>query len=299
MSVKTKISTACCFGLIAAGAAFGQAAGFYTPCEPLDRHEEPKGRLTRVVLDAPFSAEMDTLSTHTLEDGTKIEKQGAVSHQYRDSLGRTRFERAPLPPMIGRLSLSRDLGDLSMIEISDPIALKEYTLYPSRREAHVQAHWSWARKLWGSQSGEQQFSRPAPADSDLPRPKFTKEYLGTQSIDGLQAVGIKDVTTYPAGWNGNDREYSSTHESWCSLELHVIILNKLYNPDMGETTQRLTNINRSEPDPSLFELPADYTPHGGEAGNGDFTRRDWKPGKSPGADSMIMIFPSSHGIRFR
>jgi hypothetical protein len=75
----------------------------------------------------------------------------------------------------------------------------------------------------------------------------------------LQAVGIKDVTTYPAGWNGNDREYSSTHESWCSLDLHVIILNKLYNPDMGETTQRLTNINRSEPDPSLFELPADYT----------------------------------------
>ena len=55
-------------------------------------------------------------------------------------------------------------------------------------------------------------------------------------------MGIKDVTTYPAGWNGNDREYSSTHESWCSLDLHVIILNKLYNPDMGETTQRLTNM---------------------------------------------------------
>jgi hypothetical protein len=28
---------------------------------------------------------------------------------------------------------------------------------------------------------------------------------------------------------------------------------------MGETTYRLTNIDRSEPDPSLFQVPADYT----------------------------------------
>ena len=30
-------------------------------------------------------------------------------------------------------------------------------------------------------------------------------------------------------------------------------------PRFGETTYRLTNINRSEPSPQLFEIPADFT----------------------------------------
>jgi hypothetical protein len=29
---------------------------------------------------------------------------------------------------------------------------------------------------------------------------------------------------------------------------------------MGDTVYRLTNINRTEPAPSLFQAPADYTP---------------------------------------
>lgn len=259
MRIKTKIPTLCCLCLLAASAAFGQVAAVHTPCEPLDRHEDPAGQLMRVVLDAPYSADLEISATHVLEDGTKIEKKGEVVHQYRDSLGRTRYERAPEPPMIGRVSPLQALGLLVSVEIKDPVALKEYELYPSRHEARVRNAPELAQRTVGSQSAEREFPPRAPADPDQPRPKFEKEYFGTQSIDGLQAVGVKEVTTFPIGWNGNDRPYSTSHESWCSLDLHVIILNKLYNPSSGERIQRLTNIQRSEPDPSLFEVPAGYT----------------------------------------
>jgi hypothetical protein len=37
------------------------------------------------------------------------------------------------------------------------------------------------------------------------------------------------------------------------------LLTKRTDPRSGESTMRVTNIQRSEPDPSLFEVPSDYT----------------------------------------
>jgi hypothetical protein len=51
----------------------------------------------------------------------------------------------------------------------------------------------------------------------------------------------------------------TVNERWYSQELQTVVLTKNSDPRMGETTYRLTNINRSEPDPSLFQVPADYT----------------------------------------
>jgi hypothetical protein len=36
-------------------------------------------------------------------------------------------------------------------------------------------------------------------------------------------------------------------------------MSKQSDPRFGETTYRLTNINRAEPSRSLFEVPSDYT----------------------------------------
>ena len=49
------------------------------------------------------------------------------------------------------------------------------------------------------------------------------------------------------------------YERWYSKDLQLIILSKHSDPRFGEQTYRLTNIKRSEPDSSLFSLPADYT----------------------------------------
>jgi hypothetical protein len=63
----------------------------------------------------------------------------------------------------------------------------------------------------------------------------------------------------PAGAIGNELPITVTSEEWLSPDLKVLVMTKHADPRSGETTYRLTGITRSEPDPSLFELPAGMT----------------------------------------
>ena len=58
---------------------------------------------------------------------------------------------------------------------------------------------------------------------------------------------------------GNDRELVRTNESWQSKELGMTILSKNSDPRSGERTMELVSINRADPDPTLFQVPSDYT----------------------------------------
>jgi hypothetical protein len=89
--------------------------------------------------------------------------------------------------------------------------------------------------------------------------EVNKESLGKQTIEGVEAEGTRVTFTIPAGKIGNERPIVTVNETWYSTELQALVMSKNSDPRMGETTYRLTNINRSEPDPSLFQVPADYT----------------------------------------
>ena len=101
---------------------------------------------------------------------------------------------------------------------------------------------------------------PAKAVKDDNRPKVEhrREDLGTQTIEGVSAKGSRQVTVYPAGFFGNERQLEVTDEKWFSEELKTVVMTKHTDPRSGESTYRLTNINRSNPDSSLFQAPADY-----------------------------------------
>jgi hypothetical protein len=86
-----------------------------------------------------------------------------------------------------------------------------------------------------------------------------KEDLGEQLIEGVKAQGTRSTVTIPAGEIGNDRPIEIVSERWYSPELQTVIMTKHNDPRTGETTYKLTNINRSEPAKTLFEVPADYT----------------------------------------
>jgi hypothetical protein len=96
------------------------------------------------------------------------------------------------------------------------------------------------------------------ADDQL-HPKTTTEDLGTQIIEGIQTEGQRHTVTWPVGAIGNDRPTTYTIETWNSPELKEVILRESDDPRNGESTDKLVNISRSEPDPSLFEPPPGYT----------------------------------------
>jgi hypothetical protein len=70
--------------------------------------------------------------------------------------------------------------------------------------------------------------------------------------------GRKTTTTIPVGMRGNDRPIVTTSETWFAPELMLIISSEFFNPGSGETTSKIINLNRAEPDPVLFQPPFDF-----------------------------------------
>jgi len=101
-----------------------------------------------------------------------------------------------------------------------------------------------------------QLNSVVPATGVRIKPETIK--LGKQSIEGVEAEGTKTVLTIPAGQIGNEQPIVIENESWYSDELHQVVMTRHSDPRYGESTYKLTNINRNEPDHSLFEVPSDY-----------------------------------------
>jgi TonB family protein len=91
------------------------------------------------------------------------------------------------------------------------------------------------------------------------------ESLGKQNVEGVEAEGTRSTVTIPVGEIGNERPIEIVNERWYSPELETVVMSRHSDPRIGESSYRLTNIDRSEPAKSLFEVPADYTLKSGPA----------------------------------
>jgi TonB family protein len=109
---------------------------------------------------------------------------------------------------------------------------------------------------------------PTPAAPARSIPKYTTntEQLGKQTIEGVECEGTRSITTMPAGAIGNERPIETVVENWYSPELKMMILTKRNDPRFGESTYRVTNVSRAEPDAQLFLVPSDYMVKDGGAG---------------------------------
>ena len=190
------------------------------------------------VKGAPYSATVITEAVQTLANGTRISQKTTAS-VYRDGEGRTRREQT-----FGAIGSFRAAGDAPQLTfIEDPVAGAHYVL---------DARTHTAQKM-KSRTGS------APKNHAPSSSQAKTESLGTKTIEGIQAEGTRSTLTIPAGQIGNDQPVEIVSERWYSPELHVVVLSKHTDPRVGEHVYRLTNISRSEPAKSLFDVPSDYT----------------------------------------
>jgi hypothetical protein len=94
---------------------------------------------------------------------------------------------------------------------------------------------------------------------------FKKEDLGTKTVNGLQAEGVRVTRTIAAGSIGNDKPIAVATERWYSPDLQIAVMTVHSDPMMGTVTTKLTNVVRGDPDASLFQVPADYTVETGKS----------------------------------
>ena len=99
------------------------------------------------------------------------------------------------------------------------------------------------------------------------------EKLASQTIEGVLAEGQKITHTIPAGAIGNEQPIDIVDERWYSPDLQTVVMTRHSDPRSGETVFRLTNINRSEPSRTLFEVPSDYTVREVPSGVNTFRRK--------------------------
>jgi hypothetical protein len=199
----------------------------------------------------PFSAEFISTTVRTLSDGTHITNEQKRS-EARDSQGRTRNETY-LPDYVAK-ERNQPPGQPMFITIMDPVSGKHIHLNPQQKTATVI---SFPAILPGHPPQNVAASQPVQL-APRSRPNISKEKLGGKTIDGIYAEGTRTTTVYPAGTQGNDRDITVVSERWISSELGVEVLVKTSDPRSGETTTEVQNLNRAEPDPALFEVPADY-----------------------------------------
>jgi hypothetical protein len=211
----------------------------------------------RLVAGAPYSAEETGTTVQTLADGAHI-TQVSTGKLYRDSAGRTRSER-PLPGAAWAGGQST-LGAPILAMITDPVANAIYTLDTVGKVAHKQTIGAPEAQTPARRAPAAERAAACPVLNDCARegPKIMVERLGSQSVEGLPAKGERRTTVIPAGFEGNDRPVTVVGENWVSPDLKVSVLAKKNDPRFGESTRKLANIDRREPDPSLFLPPADY-----------------------------------------
>lgn len=227
----------------------------------------------RLVKGAPYSAQATTETTQILSDGNRIVNSSTAA-VYRDGEGRTRREQTL--KAIGAFSASGE--SFKTISINDPVAGVSYVLEPHSHTARkiqglrVEAGVGAGFKVSSGGEGNVIFNRTSNGEVQLKqgtveakvreeklRNEFRNEDLGTQAIEGVNAVGTRTTITIPAGQIGNERAIEIVDERWVSPELKTVVMTRHSDPRSGEVIYRLTNINRVEPDHSLFEVPSDYT----------------------------------------
>jgi hypothetical protein len=193
-----------------------------------------------------YSADQVSEMTQTLADGTKITHK-YLAKVYRDSQGRTRYEN------FGTHAESGGAEDLPVsISIYDPVAGIGYNLKPGDHTAERYEN----RKPTSSPATRTAGASASLAPARPPLP--TREDLGTQVIEGLEAKGTRITRTIPEGAEGNDRPIEITTETWFSVKGNIVLLRITNDPRRGETKTYYTNLVLDEPPAELFQVPADY-----------------------------------------
>jgi hypothetical protein len=235
----------------------------------------------KVVRGLPYSAEIVTERIQTLPDGNRI-AQRTTGRDYRDSEGRMRHE------------VDRPSGT-PVIFITDPLAGSSFRLDPANRTAQetptqlsveitqalAKLQAADAAKRLAAQAAEgsapenvekaggrgREFGvKPRPAEK---LDEQSQEKLPDRVIEGVLASGVRRTTTIKKGIIGNEQPITIVSEEWTSPDLQILVLTDHRDPRTGRSTYRLLNISRLDPDPVLFQVPADYTVQ--------------RPGREPGA----------------
>jgi hypothetical protein len=214
--------------------------------------------------NVPFTGIVKSSFEQKLIDGNTI-RSVRITHQARDSAGRTMTEMAE------GCERGEDgqMHERFNVSVFDPVARTNmnWMVGADQQPKIVRI------------THQQEFVRPVvrPADSDpaelARRQKIIEasraqqlqqrkenhiEDLGIRDFNGISAQGTRMTRTIPPSEEGNDLPLVVIDETWRSKETGLTLMAINDDPRRGRSTMEYQELNRGEPEPSLFTPPADY-----------------------------------------
>lgn len=200
----------------------------------------------RSVAGAPFSADVVSQSTQIQADGTPVTRE-THGKMFRDSAGRTRSEIDLQSSVAG--------GARRFVTIVDPmqgtsivldVAAKSATVFHLPAAPAINANK--IRLAAATQTGRANVRQLSPSGT---------EDLGSMMMEGFAVTGTRRAGASEAAKVSTQKVMT---ESWFSKELKIdLLVTRQGLPQSMSRTTRLTNITPGEPDPTVFQVPADYT----------------------------------------
>jgi hypothetical protein len=206
-----------------------------TPAPAANAHATPLSERQGPVKGAPYTAKRVVEATGTLRDGTVVDQINTVTVS-RDSEGRTRMETD------------------NNVQIQDPVGHLQFSLNKKTHVANI--------ALRNTASPDQiQAAAQAALEAEQAR-KITSESLGTKMMEGLLVEGTRTTELRPYGNSATGPIIKIVEEHWYSQELKTDIMVIYDDPrQVTQITSKFTEIQLTEPDPALFQVPPDYTVH--------------------------------------
>jgi hypothetical protein len=196
------------------------------------------GALERIVTGAPFSAESISEVVQTAVDGSHVKHTSTAVTIIRDPVGGVRYLMDSREIVARRELIPTAASGQGGTAGSQPWSAKEAAIKVAR------------------QSVKSMLSTRSAAVSQTLHTDATP--LGDQVFDGVTASGARVSAVVPAGQIGNDKPLTFSSEAWYSPDLGIIVMSKVSDPVSGDTNVRLTKLQRGEPNPDLFAVPAGY-----------------------------------------
>jgi hypothetical protein len=214
---------------------------------------------------APYTAHLTITENRVMPDGSSWNDVSTEVHA-RDRQG--------------RIYVKTEHGSFI---VQDPVKLETVTWSPNSRTAVVGhwPYWSGRKGCWADEHGQIHDRFPSdedwhkiPASTGDGKPetigsigagtsdkriktRFVSENLGHKEIDGLDAYGTRQTIT-PLEDGGPNALPETTTELWKSRDLNLKLLQVTSGPKYGSERLELSDLQRGDPDPALFEPPKGY-----------------------------------------
>jgi hypothetical protein len=219
--------------------------------------------------NSPYSATKKVTFIQKLADGTTITRESTAT-EARDSQGRT-VQTTTMTGIGGRSN--------THTTVMDPVA-RTTTFWSSLSKQATMTHLPELRKATQLSATTTIGSGPtmvsAAGAGDFPiaagpsdavastsdphvKPARQIDRLGGKTIAGVYAEGVRTTITYPVGYMGNDRPIAVVREIWTAPDLKITLLATDNDPRTGLQSTEVTDVVRTEPDPTLFLPPEGYT----------------------------------------